>query len=291
MKQQKIQEETKQTNWEVDVRNIHPLERAGGNIREDYGDIDELAKSIEESGIMVPIRAYRDKDNDGQWIAIDGHRRLKAAMWLVDNKGLTIRAKVIVVDYRKLSDEQLVYDMVITNSGKELNPVELAEAVRRLIAYGHKPKEISAKFGKPLPFVKNLELFSTAPKRIKELVKNNKVSYSLVLQLLRECPDYNAAILKIEAALKVAKENRAIKSGIDVSEIDEEIDLGEKITKRSLDKATNRIDSFKELQRAIDDIGENVTPVMENKSEFYNMLIDICKNRISKREIINYLIN
>lgn len=287
MKEQAIKEETKQTTWEVDVRNIKPLERAGGNIREDYGDIDELAKSIEESGIMVPIRAYRDKDNDGQWIAIDGHRRLKASMQLVNDKGLTIRAKVLVVDYRKLSDEQLVYDMVITNSGKELNPIELAEAVRRLIAYGNKPKEIASKFGKPTPFVKNLELFASAPRRIREMVKNNVVSYSLVLKILKESADYNVALEQIESALKVAKESKAIKQGISVDAIDDDSDIQVKVTKRSLDKATNKLDSFIELQRAIKEI--ELKGLVVSDTDTRHFIFDLINNRLHKVQIIHFL--
>lgn len=287
MKEPKILEATKQTGWEVDVRNIRPLERAGGNIREDYGDIDELANSIEESGIMVPIRAYRDKDNEGEWIAIDGHRRLKAAMQLVNEKGLTIRAKLLVVDYRKLSDEQLVYDMVITNSGKELNPVELAEAVRRLIGYGHKAKEIAVKFGKPTPFVKNLELFSAAPRRIKEMVKNNTVSYTLVLQILKNAPDFNEAISQIESALKVAKENKAIKNGIT---IDDDNDLRVKVTKRSLDKATNKLNSYIELQRALGELDGKYL-INPSNHHFYALLLELNQNKITKKQIIQFLTN
>ncbi len=288
MKQPKILEPTKQTGWEVDVREIKPLERAGGNIREDYGDIDELANSIEESGIMVPIRAYRDKDNEGKWIAIDGHRRLKAAMHLVNEKGLTIRAKLLVVDYRKLSDEQIIYDMVITNSGKELNPVELSEAVRRLVGYGHKLKEIAAKFGKPTPFVKNLELFAAAPRRIKEMVKNNTVSYTLVLNILKNAPDFNEAIAQIESALKLAKEAKAVKAGVAIEDINE-TDLKVKVTKRSLDKATNKLNSYIELQRALSDIKSVPTDKTLTKDVVYGILLNIVANKIYKHEIIEYL--
>lgn len=116
----KIQNETQQKHYEVDVRNIKPLERAGGNIRTDYGDISELSESIAQNGIVVPLRAYRSEEDPEQWVAIDGHRRLKAAMQLVE-KGETVRAKIISVDRRKLSDEQLIYEMVITNEGKPLS--------------------------------------------------------------------------------------------------------------------------------------------------------------------------
>lgn len=293
MKKTKIVEETKQTGWEVDVRNIKPLERAGGNIREDYGDIDELAASIELYGIKVPIQGFRDKDNDGQWFSIDGHRRIKAAMKLVNEKGLTIRAKVHVVDYRKLSDEQIVVDMVTTNSGKPLNPVELAEAVRRMVAYGNTPNEIAVKFGKPAALVRNLELLAAAPRRLREMIKKNVINYHLVLNILRETKDWNLAEQQIESALRVAKDEK-IKKGVligyahDGDDIDAIDDVEVKITRRNVDKATNKINSYIELQRALNDLEANGN-VNKNYTHFYNLLVDISKNKLTKQQIIKFL--
>lgn len=235
----KLFDETAQKHFEVDVRNIKPLPEdrgSGGNIRTDYGDIDELAQSIETNGIIMPLRAYRDKTTDNGWIAIDGHRRLRAAMKLVEEKNIKICAKVIVVDARYISDEQMIYDMVLTNSGKPLSMVEMSEAVRRLVAYKHPIKEIAAKFGKPVTFIKNLEQFSNAPRRIKEMVSGKDISYSLVNKIFKESSDFQDAIKTIEVAAGLAKES--VTSG-----------APKKITPKHISAATNKVDSFKELQR------------------------------------------
>lgn len=191
----KILDELAQKHYKVDVRAIIPLERAGGNVRTDYGNADgsfqELVNSIRENGIKVPLRAYRNPENKEQWIAIDGHRRLKAAMILVE-EGATMMAQVISVDARTITDEQLVIDMVVTNSGKPLSPLEMAEAVRRMLQYGYSNKDVAAKFGFPRHLVKNLEVLGLAPKRLRDLVHEKKVSYSLIVQILKECKDSNA---------------------------------------------------------------------------------------------------
>ncbi len=280
-------QETQQKYWEVDVKNIKPLNRAGGNIRIDYGindgSFNELKDSIRENGILVPIRGYRDKDNEGIWIAIDGHRRIKAAIELVASEGIEIRARIIVVDARKVSDEQIIYEMVTTNSGKALNPIEMAEAVRRLQAYGHTPKEIAKKFGKTYDFVNNLSLFASAPKRLRELVQNNRVSYSLVLDLLRETKDFNVAIEKIEKALDVSKKQAKQKLPFD-PETDTSEPLQYKATKKHLDIASNKVDSFRELQMAMKKIEEeNLQP---SEMEIYRFCLTIVKNQATMSDIL-----
>jgi hypothetical protein len=123
----------------------------------------------------------------------------------------------------------LIIDMVVTNSGKPLSPIEMAEAVRRLINFGYTTKDVATKFGKTTHFIRNLELLASAPKRIRDLVAENKISYSWVLLMLKECTDFNEATNKIEEALNFSiKESR--------------------ISKRHLNEVRNVVDSFKELR-------------------------------------------
>lgn len=292
---EEITQETQGKHYEADVRNIKPLNRAGGNIRTDYGTTDgsfeELVKSIEANGIIVPIRAYRDKDNEGQWIAIDGHRRLTAAMKLVEEKGLTIRAKVITVDSRKVSDEQLIIDMVVTNSGKPLSPIEMAEAVRRLINYGYSAKDVATKFGKNVHFIRNLELLASAPKRMRDLVSQNKVSYSLVLNLLKDSPDFNEASNKIEEALSLSiKENR-FKNKTEIIDSEEDFEVNEevhaKISKRHLNEVRNVIDSFKELRSVLKKQIDN--PKIVGNPELFSFIKKLANNELTIKDIENLI--
>lgn len=292
MKKEPIEKETANKHFEVDVRSIIPLERAGGNIRQDYGDIKELKDSIKANGIIVPLRAYRNKEVEGGWIAIDGHRRLKAAMELVA-EGEVVRAKVITVDSRGLSDEQLIFDMVNTNAGKPLTPKEMAEAVRRLIALGWKEKEIAARFGKNVNFVKNLALFANCPKRVRDMVDENKISYSLVCDLFRRCADFNLVVESIEAAYGVAKETKADqlkrknlrenKSIEDENEFTAGADKTAKITKKIIDKVSNKVDSMKELQsvfkKQIDKPQDVTNPAL------YKVLKNIVENKYTAKDI------
>lgn len=271
--------ESKQSHYEVDVLLIKPLERTGGNVRLDYGEKDgtfqELKDSIAENGIINPIRAYRDKDIEGGWIAIDGHRRLKASQQLVEEKSVTIRARIIVVDMRKISDEQLVIDMVISNTGKPLSPLELSEAVRRLISYGYKPKDVAVKFSMPIQAIYNFNLLSTAPKRIRDLITNNRLSYTTALQILKTSGDFNEAIEKIEKALTIAnKENVGVESTENENA---------KITRKHLNEATNKVDSCIELRKVFKK-QIDAQQTIKNQ-ELYSFAKKIIENKLTSSDI------
>lgn len=282
--------ETQQKYWEVDALNIKPLNRAGGNIRVDYGEQDasfqELVDSIRENGVKVPIRGYRNKDVEGEWFSIDGHRRLAACNKLITDEGLSIKVRVIVVDARKITDEEIIFDMISTNQGKPLSPIEMAEAVRRLEELGVEVKDIAKRFGKSLDLVKNLSYFAKAPKRLRDLVSSNKVSYSLVIQTLRECKDYNEAVTKIESALNVSKQ-QAKKKSFD-PEVDTE-DLDYKATRSHMNIATNKLDSVKELNRVIREYKEKEFVVANQL--LFTFAEKISKNQITAKEIEKLLFN
>lgn len=282
--------ETQQKYWEVDALNIKPLNRAGGNIRVDYGEQDasfqELVNSIRENGVKVPIRGYRNKDVEGEWFSIDGHRRLAACNKLITDEGLSIKVRVIVVDARKITDEEIIFDMISTNQGKPLSPIEMAEAVRRLEELGVEVKDIAKRFGKSLDLVKNLSYFAKAPKRLRDLVSSNKVSYSLVIQTLRECKDYNDAVTKIESALNVSKQ-QAKKKSFD-PETDTE-DLDYKATRAHMNIATNKLDSVKELNRVIREYKDKELVVANQL--LFTFAEKISKNQITAKEIEELLFN
>jgi ParB/RepB/Spo0J family partition protein len=286
----KFNPETQGKHYEVDVRRIRPLQRAGGNIRSDYGDLEELAASIEANGVIVPMRGYRVSDDKNfEWEVIDGHRRLAACQLLI-NRGITVRCKIITVDARKYSDEQLVLDMITTNAGKPLNPVEMAEAVRRLQNFGWKNKDISVKFGKSMRLIQNLALLAGAPKRIRDLISNGNISYTLALSIMKESVDFNDAIAKIEDSMGVAKMTKANLSPVeDAEEFAVSDDVHAKVTKKHVNIATNKVDSFKELQIVFKRQIDNPKDVAN--TELYSFLKRIIENKLTSSQIEKQLFN
>lgn len=266
------EKEKQQKHYKVDIRKVRALERAGGNIRTEYGDIIELAKSIAINGIITPLRGFRVSDDSGfDWETIDGHRRRQACIFLITEgvtvegtfyKPQTVYVPLITIDSRSYSNEQIIVDMVTTASGKELTPLELSTAIIRLTEANWTPKEIGAKLTMATHQVRNLILLGSAPKRVRDLVSENKIAYTTALDFLKESIDFNDAIDKIERAL--SKVN-AIPSAPGKKEA--------KITKRELHEETNKVDSFFELKKVFKEQLDNPKTVVNNDLYFFAKMI------------------
>lgn len=95
------------------------------NPREDPGDLDALAASIQQEGIHTPLVVR--VQSDGRWGVLSGSRRLAAARKV----GLTA---VPCLVRKGLSDDEAAVLAVTENTGRQqLNPVEEARAYRRLV--------------------------------------------------------------------------------------------------------------------------------------------------------------
>lgn len=154
----------------------------GLNIRTDMGDIEGLAASIREHGVKVPLRGYKEKGSDIH-VVVDGHRRFEA-LQLIANSSDEIIYVPFVLEPQKYNDEQRLVDMFIMNDGKALTPLEQAAGVQRLINFGWSEKDIAAKIGKTVAYVSRLSSLSAAPKKLHKLIEKNKVSATLVMDMV-----------------------------------------------------------------------------------------------------------
>lgn len=225
-----------------DVRQI--VIKDGFNVREDYGDIGELAASIKENGIMQPLRGYRDGDSI---VIIDGHRRHKALM-LLFAEGTAMHVPIKVV--KKPTDFEMVVQMFTMNEGKHLTSMEQSEAVNRLAKYGYSDKEIATMLGKTQATICNLRLLASLPKKMKTLVTSGKVSSSLVMDMVRNMSDGQTVETltdELETLVELKKETATPTESGKVSKKDG------KITKKDLkgaieQKGKVKFDTMKELQ-------------------------------------------
>lgn len=108
--------------------------------RFDYDELEGLAQSIRQNGILQPI-TVRQTD-DGKFELISGERRLRAARLV----GLTkIPSIVTEVDEKKSA----VFSLIENLQRQDLDFFEEAEAIDRLISdYGMSRDELSRKLGK-----------------------------------------------------------------------------------------------------------------------------------------------
>ncbi len=121
--------------------------------------LEELAATIREHGILTPVVVRRARDG---YQVIAGERRIRAARMA----GLS-RIPAVV---REASDAQALQVALVENLQREdLNPVEAAEAYRRLVdEFGLTQEEVAGRLGRDRSSVANALRLLRLPKRIRE---------------------------------------------------------------------------------------------------------------------------
>ncbi|MGO2082706.1 ParB/RepB/Spo0J family partition protein [Vagococcus sp.] len=165
--------------------------------------LEELAKSIKQSGVFQPI-IVRVSSIKGYEI-IAGERRYRASK--IAGKA-TIPAIVRVFD-----ETQMMQVAVLENLQREdLSPMEEAEAYDMLMKNLKLTQaELSEQLGKSRPYIANYLRLLTLPAVVKELVQNESLSMGQARTLLG---------LKDETAI-VSLANQALKEGLTVRQLEQ----------------------------------------------------------------------
>lgn len=131
------------------------------NVRAELGDLDDLAASIAELGILEPITVTRADD---RYTVKTGHRRLAAARQagLLEVPALIDERVELREHGARRSTEQLVENL----QRADLNPVDEARALREILddEKGLKQAELAKRIGRSPSWIANtLGLLKTAP--------------------------------------------------------------------------------------------------------------------------------
>ena len=115
----------------------------------DEKDLQELADSIREHGIIQPLVVSQSPDEVGKYILIAGERRLRAAK--------LVMLETVPAILREATDRELLELALIENIQRaELNPLEEADAYRQLTDdFGLSHEEVAKRVGKSRPAVSN----------------------------------------------------------------------------------------------------------------------------------------
>ena len=174
------------------------------NIREDYGNIEELMNSIVQNGVRNPVKAFTDKD--GKIYLREGFRRMRAVS-LALKAGKKIERIPVILDERKMSEEERTLEFLINNDGKPFTMLEQSEVIKQLLNFGLKVTEVVSRTGKARGYIENLILLANAPAKIREYIKSGRISAHAVIQIMQALKGDEAKLLEeVEAAIKVAKE-------------------------------------------------------------------------------------
>lgn len=131
-------------------------------------ELDELAASIREHGILQPLIVSLAEDN--RYILIAGERRLEAAR----KAGL----RTVPAILRQVGDQQLLELALIENLQRaDLNPLEEAEAYRQLTAdFGLSHEQVAERVGKSRAAVTNTLRLLGLPDAARKALLEGKIS-------------------------------------------------------------------------------------------------------------------
>ena len=145
----------------IPIEQVHP---SPTNPRERLTDIDDLAQSIRENGLIQPLVVQRIPGRPGVQI-VAGHRRHAAVLQLG-------WAKVPCVVRRDLlPDEELLAMLVENGQRASLDPIEEARALRRLRQAGMPDAEIARKVGRSISTIRARLLLLNLPPAEQEEVR------------------------------------------------------------------------------------------------------------------------
>jgi ParB family chromosome partitioning protein len=184
--------------------------------RFDKTELEELAASIKQHGIIQPVIA--EKDDGGNFVIIAGERRCRAAALA----GLT----EIPVILRSYSAQKRLEVALIENLHRaDLNPIEEAAAYKQLMdSAGYSQEEAAERVGKPRSTVANSLRLLRLPSRIKEALEGGSLSagHARAILSLSKGADQEALFNEIQGkGLSVrASEKRAEELNADRSEKD-----------------------------------------------------------------------
>lgn len=148
-----------------------------GNVREDLGDLTELAATIREHGILQPLTVTEHPTDYERFLLLAGHRRLAAAKLVgVDAVPVIIRHGL---DYEDA--EQLVVMLVENCQRQDLNPIERAEAYAALRNKGVSMPEIARRTGATASTVAYHLRLLDLPETERELIRSGARAASRAL--------------------------------------------------------------------------------------------------------------
>ena len=135
-------------------------------------ELDELATSIKEKGVLQPIILRNVKNKPYLYEIVSGERRFRASKLA----GLTEIPALV----KNLDDKNTAEISLIENVQREnLNPIEEAEGYENLMQkYQYSLADVSKLIGKSESYIRNLMRINNLPESVKELIKEGKISAS-----------------------------------------------------------------------------------------------------------------
>ncbi|MEM8572084.1 MAG: ParB/RepB/Spo0J family partition protein [Pseudomonadota bacterium] len=168
-------------------------------------DLEDLANSIREKGIIQPLILRPLLDRPGEYQIVAGERRWRAAQ----------RAELheLPALIRDLSDAEVIELAIIENIQRaDLNSVEEALGYRQLMdRFGHTQEKLAEALGKSRSHIANLLRLLTLPDTVLEMVREGKITAGHARTLVTAPNPHHLANLIVEKALSVRQAEKLVR--------------------------------------------------------------------------------
>lgn len=165
------------TTIALHIIRIECLRANPANIRTDLGDLSELATSIKALGVLQPLIVTHERG--GEYIIVDGHRRLAAARIA----GAPALPCLVTTDD---GEHSAIIMMLATAMHKSLTPMEQAVAFQGLYAAGMSMADIAASSGYSTSTVHTRLLLLELPKEAQKMVEDQTITLENAVNLARQ---------------------------------------------------------------------------------------------------------
>lgn len=179
----------------------------------DENALNDLANSIKEHGVIMPLVVNRT--DEGKYMIIAGERRYRAAK----RAGL----ETVPVIIKELGEREIQEISLIENLQREdLNPIEAAYGMRRLMEEFHLTQEVLAeRLGKSRPAIANTLRLLTLSEEVIALVREGKLSSGHARTLVPVFAEKQAEIANecVKNGWSVREAERAVKQLLNPPEV------------------------------------------------------------------------
>ncbi len=191
-----------------------PIEQLVPNLnqpRKDFStdELNNLASSIEETGIIQPILVRKKND---VYEIVAGERRWRAAQ--------IAKIHEVPILVKELTDEEVVKISIIENIQRvDLNPIEEANSYKQLIQdFGYTQEKVSVSLGKSRSYIANSLRLLSLPESIIIFLKEGKLTSGHARALVGVKNSEFLARKIIEESLSVRDIENIVKKGISQSD-------------------------------------------------------------------------
>lgn len=168
--------------------------KEGRNPRFDYGDVEGLAASILQHGLLQPLRVRKGPDG---FELVDGHRRFRALEELA-RSGQGLAQVPVIVEDEEADESHLLIKVLASNHGKPLLPIEEAIAFKRLLEeFELSINAISVSVGKSFSHVKGRLALLDAEPEVREALAEGSVGVTLATEIAsQEDPEVQKQLIR-----------------------------------------------------------------------------------------------